>query len=283
MKTFGIMNLIDATNYGFTVSGTTIFSATTFYAYVRARFNHMMFDCYTVADDADETDPAIVTAAKAEFKAVFDMWKDCVGDDYKRAFDALAATYNPLENYDRMEEGSETDERHKGSVDTETVEEAGEETNAHHKGTKTATGEEIISTPRVQTKATTYKVAFDSSSETETDAVTTEPTQGTDKVERDATKNFTTVQDIDGTTFDKDVRSFNERETTRTTTHADIDASTFDKDVHTFTNRRTHGNIGVTTSQQMLLSELELRIKNYVADAIDSFVKMYCYFWKGVE
>lgn len=237
MKTVNIMSLIDATNYGFAVSGTTIFSASNFYAYVRARFNHMLFDCFTLADDADLSDAAVITAAKAEFKGIFDAWKDCVGADFKKAVDALAQSYDPLENYDRHEEGTETDE--------------------HHKGSKTSFGEETIVTPRVKTKNTTYKVAFDSSTEVETDALVSEPQNGTDKTERDATKNFTK--------------------------HEDIDASTFDKDVHEFTNRRTHGNIGVTTSQQMLQSEWELRIKNYTADMIDAFVTMYCYYWKGVE
>ena len=237
MKTFGIMALIDATNFGFVQSGTTIFDASTFYAYIRARYNHMLFDCYSVAEDADETDPAVVTAAKAEFTGVFTAWKNCVGADYKKAFDALAQSYDPLENYDRKEEGTETTERHKGS--------------------KTSFGEETISTPRVKTKTTTYKVAFDSSTETETGALESVPTEGTDKVERDATKNYTT--------------------------NTDIDASTFDKDVLTFTDRRTHGNIGVTSNVDLLTQELELRLKNHVADAIDAFIRMYCYYWKGVE
>lgn len=283
MKTFQIMNLIDATNYGFTVSETTIFSSSTFYAYVRARYNHMLFDCYTIADDADETDATVLTNAKAEFKGVFDAWKDCVGADFKKAVDALAVSYDPLENYDRYEEGSEITERHKGSVDTQTIAEAGSETNAHHKGSKVSVGEETVLTPRVETKNTTYKVPFDSTSEVETDALVSLPVNGTDKTERDPLKNFTKTEDIDSSTFDKDVREFDQRQTTITTTHADTSATVFDKDVHEFVLRRTHGNIGVTTSQQMLQSEWELRIKNYVADMVDSFVVMYCYYFKGVE
>ena len=283
MKTVGIMNLIDSTNYGFTVSGTTIFSASNFFTYCRARYNHMLFDCYTLADDADISDAATLTTAKAEFKGVFDAWKDCVGANYKRAIDALAQTYDPLENYDRYEEGQEVTERHKGSVDTATTTEAGTETNAHHKGTKTSFGEETIVTPRVQTKNTTYKVPFDSSTEVETDALVSEPTQGTDKTERDATKNFTTTADIDGTTYDKDVREFDQRSTTVTTTHADSSATVFDKDVHEYILRRTHGNIGVKDAGELLQSELSVRLQNYVADMVDSFISMFCYYFKGVE
>ena len=182
------------------------------------------------------------------------------------------------------EEGTETDAHHKGTTRTETVTEAGTETNAHHKGTKTATGEETIVTPRVQTKNTTYKVAFDSSTETETDALVSEPVSGTDKTERDATKNFTTVQDIDGATFDKDERSFSaDRATTRTTTEADTGTNVYDKDVHEFDGRRTHGNIGVTTAQQMLDAEMELRTRGFREGLIRRFIGEYCYYVKGVE
>ena len=282
MRTMPFMACVDSTNYGFTVSGTTIFDASTFYTYCRARYAHMLFDAMTVLDTDNGVQAS--TKAKAEMKAVFDAWCSCVGADYKKLFDALAMSYNPLENYDRFEEGTETDELHKGNTRTETITEAGTETNAHHKGSKTSVGEETIVTPRVKTKNTTYKIAFDSSSEVETDALESVPTEGTDKTERDSTKNFTTVQDIDGSTFDKDERSFSaDRATTRTTTEADTSATVFDKNVHTFDQRRTHGNIGVTSNMQLLEQEKNLRLQNYVADAIDSFVQMYCYYYKPIE
>lgn len=282
MRTMPLMACIDSTNFDFTVDGTTIFSASTFHTYCRARYAHMQFDAMTVLD----TDNGVTatTKAKAEFKGVFDAWKSCVGANYKRAFEALALTYNPLENYDRIEEGSEIDERHKGNTKTETITEAGTETNSHHKGTKTSTGEETIVTPRVKTKSTTYKVPFDSATEVETDALESVATEGTDKTERDSTKNFTTVQDIDASTFDKDEKSFSaDRATTRTTTESDQSATVFDKDIHGFENRRTHGNIGVTSNVQLLTGEWELRSRNFVADVIDAFIRMYCYYFKGIE
>ena len=282
MRTMPLMSCIDSTNFDFTVDGTNIFTASTFHTYCRARYAHMQFDAMTVLDTDNGVQAA--TKAKAEFKGVFDAWKSCVGANYKRAFEALAMTYNPLENYDRFEEGTETDAHHKGTTRTETITEAGTETNAHHKGSKTSTGEETIVTPRVQTKNTTYKVPFDSATEVETDALVSEPVSGTDKTERDATKNFTTVQDIDASTFDKDEKSFSaDRATTRTTTESDQSATVFDKDVHSFEQRRTHGNVGVTSNVQLLTGEWELRSRNFVADVIDAFIRMYCYYFKGIE
>lgn len=38
------------------------------------------------------------------------------------------------------------------------------------------------------------------------------------------------------------------------------------------------GNIGVTTSQQMIQSEIELRKQNLIYEFIDRFVKRYCYY-----
>lgn len=45
-------------------------------------------------------------------------------------------------------------------------------------------------------------------------------------------------------------------------------------------NSRVHGNIGVTTSQQMLAAELEIRRYNLFADYINRFIRTYCFtFW----
>lgn len=237
METFDLMELLDATNFGFDVSGTTIYTASDFYTYCRAKWHHMLFDCLTVPYGSNHADAAVITAAKAEFTALYGMWKTTMGANAKRMMDALAQSYDPLENYNRIEEGNETTE--------------------HHKGTKTSVGEETISTPGVEVKTTEYTVAFDGSTETETNAATSAPVRGTDKVERDSTKNFTTVSDIDGTTFDNDV--------------------------HSFTDRVTRGNIGVTTSQQMLEQEIEIRKKNYVADVMDNFILTFCYYAGGHE
>ena len=40
-------------------------------------------------------------------------------------------------------------------------------------------------------------------------------------------------------------------------------------------SKRIHGNIGVTTSQQMIESELELRKRNVVTEYLTEFANMY--------
>lgn len=195
MRTYNIMDLIDSTtafDFSVTVGGETvsIWTGGQFFTLCRAKYNHMLFDAVSVND---ELEPSATLLAKTEFKALLAVWENLHGYDFKRVIDALMTDYNPLENYDRMEEGEEHD--------------------AHHKGTKTSTNEETVHTPRVKVKTTGYKVPFDSSTEVKTDASESVPVEGTDTIARTAANNYVTVQDIDGTTFDNDVHSFVNRRT----------------------------------------------------------------------
>lgn len=259
-----------------------IWTADEFKGIAKRKYGHMYFDAFDPLES--DTEAQALIRAQVEFLNTLSVFKTLHGSDYARAVYGLSMKYNPLENYDRVEEGKEIDAKHKGSVTTETITEAGTETNAHHKGSKVSVGEETIVTPRVQTKNTTYKVPFDTSSEVETDALVSEPVSGTDKTERDSTKNFTKTEDLDSSTFDRDERSFSQdRATTRTTEAADKSATVFDKDVREYDGRRTHGNIGVTTSQQMLDAEMELRTRGFREGLIRRFIGEYCYYVKGVE
>ena len=282
-ESFYIWELVDKVNFNLsytdTEETTTIFSGSALYDEIQAKYGSYLYDCYSTVTKSGLT--AKLTQAKLEFKTTFQAWASAVARDYAMAWRALQTEYAPLENSYREELGAEIDEKHYGHTETTEIEEAGSETNAHHKGTKTSTSAEEISTPRSKTKETGYKVAFDSATETETGSVVREGTDGTDKLEKDPTKNYTTVQDIDAATFDKDERSFTDRKTTDTKTLEDIDGDTFDNDVHTFDGRITRGNIGVTSSQDMLGQELAVRLRNYKAQAMRDFITMYCYSVRG--
>lgn len=245
-----IIDLVPSTGttYDFSYDGTTIWTQGDFYGYIVAKKRSYVYNSIYEMDSLSEL----------EFASIFRSWASHMGESVSRALAAFNATYDPLENYDRYEDGSET----------HTIGEDGSEETARHKGTKTSTGEEIITTPRTKNKATNYKLAYDSNTEVETDATVTEPLEGNDKVERDSTKNFVTQTDVDANTYDRDVRSFTDRQTT---------------DTLSFTGRRTHGNIGVTTSQQMIESELELRKRNLIYDYMSMFVNEFCYVAEGVE
>lgn len=77
-----------------------------------------------------------------------------------------------------------------------------------------------------------------------------------------------TFADADKVTTDESAR------TTTTTMGERSDVRSEKEHIDTF-KKRIHGNIGVTTSQQMIESELELRKRNVVTEYLTEFASMY--------
>ena len=77
-----------------------------------------------------------------------------------------------------------------------------------------------------------------------------------------------TFADADKVTTDESAR------TTTTTMGERTDTRTEKEHVDIF-KKRIHGNIGVTTSQQMIESELELRKRNIITEYLKEFATMY--------
>lgn len=140
------------------------------------------------------------------------VWADREQATFQRWVDALAIEYAPLENYDRMENWTDT-------LDSD--------------GTSRTTGTNDTSTSGT---VTTDVSAYDSSSYQPKDKVTSSET-----IDNDTTENNTSTLDNTGV-------------------HAG----------------RIHGNIGVTTSQQMLEAELDLGYWNIYSRITDMFLKEFC-------
>lgn len=140
------------------------------------------------------------------------VWADREQAMFQRWVDALAIEYAPLENYDRMENWTDT-------LDSD--------------GTSRTTGTNDTSTSGT---VTTDVSAYDSSSYQPKDKVTSSET-----IDNDTTENNTSTLDNTGV-------------------HAG----------------RIHGNIGVTTSQQMLEAELDLGYWNIYSRITDMFLKEFC-------
>lgn len=117
---------------------------------------------------------------------------------WQKMADAMAIPYDPLENYDRHEEGSYADT---------------------HSGSLAQTG--------------------------------TEKVTGTETSE-------TSVSAYDTSGYSPRAKEVRTPNTTRTPNLTETDTRAITR---TFTNYRIHGNIGVTTSQQMLESEMQLAAK----------------------
>ena len=98
---------------------------------------------------------------------------------------------------------------------------------------------------------------------------TTEVGKGTITTKSDVTSyESNTFSDADKVTTDESAR------TTTTTLGERTDIRTEKEHIDTF-KKRIHGNIGVTTSQQMIESELELRKRNVVTEYLTEFATMY--------
>lgn len=165
--------------------------------------------------------------------------------EWEKMYLAIQTEYNPLENYDRVEDttetltkegteetaktGSESNEK----TGTESVEKQGSETN-------TPAGSETVTTQN------NYN-GFNSAQSV--------PVQDSEQTttfdERSDTLSFTNRKDVQTFQNRKDTLSFTDRK----------DTLSFDERSDTKTiDGHIHGNIGVTTSQQMLESELQLRL-----------------------
>lgn len=102
-----------------------------------------------------------------------------------------------------------------------------------------------------------------------TNTDTTEVGQGQITTKSDVTSyESNTFADADKVTTDESAR------TTTTTMGERSDIRTEKEHIDTF-KKRIHGNIGVTTSQQMIESELELRKRNVVTEYLTEFASMY--------
>ena len=102
-----------------------------------------------------------------------------------------------------------------------------------------------------------------------TNTDTTEVGQGQITTKSDVTSyESNTFADADKVTTDESAR------TTTTTLGERTDIRTEKEHIDKF-KKRIHGNIGVTTSQQMIESELELRKRNVVTEYLTEFATMY--------
>ena len=157
----------------------------------------------------------------SRLKAEITNWSTYRSPDWARALEAMTEQYNPIYNYFREELGSEE--------------------SSHHKGTKTSTNEDVSETPATITN-TGSVVAYDANTETETGKSVVSPGATSNQRQALATNNYTIIEDLDATHFDKDTLEF--------------------------VNRITQGNIGTTQTVDMILNELRLRFEHSIYERI---------------
>lgn len=200
-------------------------------------YDNTIFDNLMLPDGVDKPtliDNIVLETAELEciyptpvfLKTAIGLWSNVQFLTWDRVYSAMNLEYNPIENYDRQETETTTGTRAHSGKDTTT-----------RSGTVSETGSTTGSTQGTASESgtTTNKIAgFDS----------------TTLVDHDSSTGSNTRQASDSSTGSS-TRSGTDS-STQELTHGEQIADSGSR------TSRIHGNIGVTTSQQMLQSELDL-------------------------
>lgn len=161
--------------------------------------------------------------------------------DFAKAYAAWTSNYEPLQNYDS----------------TETY------LHLYDDGTDT--------TRITHGKVNTVSAASGTTAPTTSNYITTDES-ATPRLESQTTQSGTTTDSESGTT----TTTLEHSPTTAT-----IDGESYTADKIESETRKKSGNIGVTTSQQMLQSEVDLRLNPLIMQYIDNFMRDYTYYVSG--
>lgn len=189
-------------------------------------------------------------------KNMVGVWSQKWQHTMQRWIDALSIDYNPLENYDRMENWTDVNVRENrtdasDSRNTTNIKSGQNERNENANAVDNSTSSGSGATENTRS-------AFDSSSYQPHDKSTTSSTG--------------TNSSVGSTQAKGDSKDF------ENTVTADAGSNNALNKNNELLNKvgRAHGNIGVTTSQQMLQSELDLYFWNLYDEIADLFLSEFC-------
>lgn len=226
------------------------------------------------------------------YSDAIDIWSSIKVDEWQKIADALEIEYSPLNNYDRTETTTDTTSTTHTGINAQThsgrdqlgstIEETISNTTS-----KTDTLTKSGTNETVGTDATTTSNNTTSEDKVSAyDAATSDPyvpkDRNTGTASGTSSSNTSTTVTIGGTDTntisgtDTQTKDYTDGSTT-TYGHV-INDSNSSSDNGTVT-RSSHisGNIGVTTSQQMLESEINLRLNNDMAEMIiTAFIQEFC-------
>ena len=237
---------------------------------VKTRYTGFHVNAMTTnADNFEESD-----AVSDLFDKIV-QWRTRRIDGIKKAWAALNAEYNPIENYDRYEDPYE--DKHKVVVDGKVQHNTNlkESNNADRKVStatdlKTSTSQEVVTTEEDTTQ--TQKNPTWLADNAQTGQTVTDP--GQVKSEADPTKNYSESKGDPTKNYSREVAaaSDNYKKT------EGLALENYDKDdtttntTDTIAAKHLHGNIGTTKSQEMVSDEIELRKLDFKADLVKELV-----------
>ena len=202
-------------------------------------------------------------------KTAINLWSNIRLDTWNRIFHAAQLEYNPIENYDRFEtETSGNTRQHSGVDSTSESVQGSSVTDGENSRTilNTTTTSNSNQGSGSDSQTTTNEItAFDSNA-----LVTHDRSATTGQNSSTLTQNGTETQSGTDTLTD-DTTVTNTESKTGSFTHGEKIADSASRESH------IHGNIGVTTSQQMLESEIAISEKLNVYDYIvQEFKRRFC-------
>lgn len=163
------------------------------------------------------------------------IWSNKYQINWKKLYDTTVLEYNPIENYDRMEDWTDTDD--------ETSTSARDNTRNTTNTVKSTSTNEVMNSVNVTDQNTAFNAGLADHAKQITDGDTTEN------------------------------GSITNTETGKDTENENVNGGRTGR--HTRTGR-AHGNIGVTTSQQMIQSERDLVVFNLYDVITESFIENFC-------
>lgn len=222
-------------------------------------------------------DTGLTDSPFAHFKRMFQGYLDTHTNSWNRIYEALNVQYAILDNYS-------------GEIKT-TVSELGTEGTKH-----TVDGQKEINSIMAGSKENelaitgskkeTMKELPDNNTKyNDTQTTQISPEGGNNFTNQSKVTNETEKRSVSNETSftnykEKNTESFNNYKSNVTESYSNNYADKIEKSFNgrqTVTEELKHGNLGVTTSQSMIESEISLRLKNNFYDMIfDDFVKMYC-------
>lgn len=183
-------------------------------------------------------------------------WSGKWNRTFTKWIEALNIEYSPLENYDRIEEWNERSESNSSESGTQTgtVTDSGSNTGTV-KDVGSSSGSD--STTGTSSGNTNNKISAFNSSALENDSQSSNSATNSNSSETSASTTNTRTDNLLSTnTRTDDLSTSNDREGSISSTKSG----------------RTHGNVGVTTSQQMLESELNIAAWNIYEHITDIFL-----------
>ena len=221
-------------------------------------------------------------------QSMIKVWSDRYHHTLERWARALAIDYDPLENYDRREEWLDNGVRSKAGKTSRIGSEIGND-NRNNTGNSSdtaatntnaaTTNSNTVSQSTVGTKQT------DQTDDHQVSAYDSSAYQNKDKTDTDISNDDTTISltggsgssDTSGITNNVETHQTSDQQTGTDSRFKNENINDTEEEGHSDVHSgRTHGNIGVTTSQQMLQSELDIARFNLYDEAADLFLSEFC-------